>query len=273
MKAIVSVLKGICVIALVIGICTFGITELTLSTVLSKKYILDKFEKTDYYINTYSNVYTNIGFYVEQSGLDKNITENTVSLDDVKEGTAVILANIYNGERKEVDASKFMENLRNNINKSIEGKNLSFTTQEAIEHFIEQMGIQYQDSLLHTEFEGIVSDIVKKAQHYFEIIRNISLGIIVVSAIIIIVSSKKKIWKNVARLGIPFVSSGLLYEFINIYIKIKVDVDNIMILSDAFTNSLRSILSDVFGTIVFLGVLMICIGAGLIYLGNSKCKK
>ena len=268
MKKVIYVLKWACAFVLAAGIIIFSAAAIVSSSILSKDYMLNKLEETNYYINTYTQVIDDFENYIYQSGLDKEVIDDIVSIEDIKKDTKTIISNIYDGVNVKIDVDKVKENLNNNISKSLEGSNISLATQKAIDSFVDKITEQYKDSILHTNFEETIYEFIQKTEKFVGFARTVSITIIGISIIFILSAYYKKIWKNLAILGIPFVSAGLFYELVDIYIKSRVKIANIVILNDAITITIRTILENVFNTIKITGLLFIGVGALLILIGN-----
>lgn len=268
MKKVMNVLKGICVFVLAAGIIIFGLIQIASFTILSKDYILSKLEETNYYINAYTQVRDDFENYIYQSGLDKEVIDGIISIEDIKNDTNIIISNIYNGVDKQIDVTNLKENLKENIDKSLEGRNIPNTTQKSIEKFIDQIAGQYEDSISHTKFESSIYETFQKVQKYVRFASTASIVMIGISSIVVLTINNKKYWRSITNIGIPFVSSGLFYEFVDIYINSRVKIANIMVLNDAITVSIRAIVADVFATIKIIGLTFVVVGIIFILTGN-----
>ena len=268
MKKVISVLRWICAVLLTIGIIVFGTIQIISSTILDKKYILDKLDATNYYINTYLQVNSDFENYIYQSGLDASILKDLVTVEDVENDTKYILSNIYEGKDKEIDTSKLKEKLSSNIEKSIEGKYIDSSTQKKIDKFINIIAEQYEDSILHTDIESNIFDSIFKIKKAMSSIVTVSATIMGLSVIFIIASRYKKFWQNITILGVPLVSTGIVYLALDIYIKSRVDIKDITILSQALSYSLRTIIFSTLDRFGLIGILLIVIGTILIITGN-----
>lgn len=268
MEKTINILRWICVIALTIGIAAFGIIQIISSTILNKSFILSKLDETDYYINTYSQVNADFENYIYQSGLDKSVIEGLVTVEDVTNDTKYIISNIYDGRNEEIDVSKIEEKLRANIENIIESKNLAYSSQRAIDKFIETLTNQYKDSILHTDIENDIFDGLFKIKKSISRITTISVSIIGISAIFILASRYKKFWQNITIMGVPLVSTGVVYLFIDIYIKSNIAIKNITILSEAISYSIRTIIFSTLDSIKIIGIIMFIAGSALIISGN-----
>ena len=63
-------------------------------------------------------------------------------------------------------------------------------------------------------------------------------------------------------------ASGIFLVFINIYIKSKIDVKNLLILNDAISYTLRNLATDLLGKFLSKGILFVIIGLIVIIVSN-----
>ena len=78
-----------------------------------------------------------------------------------------------------------------------------------------------------------------------------------------------KIFKNLAYLGTAFLSDGIAYVFLDVYISKKIDIENLTILNDALTITIREYLQSVLKKIYTYGYTLLIIGLVLIIFGNT----
>ena len=269
MKKVIDVLRWICAIVLALGIIIFGFVSIISSTILSKGYVLEKLSETDYYINTYSQVNIDFENYIYQSGLNSAVVENLVTVENIKEDTAIIIENIYDGQSEPIDLEKVKDRLRTNIEKNIKEKNIWVKSQESIEKYVEVVSEQYQDSILHTDIEDDIFKGIESINKLISKLTTISISMIGVSAIIIIVSRYKKFWQNFTMLGVSLVTAGAFYVFAKIFIVTNIDIDHIIILSEAISYTIKTIIYNVLNKIDIAGIIMLILGIVLIIVGSA----
>ena len=249
-KVIETIIKIILVILLFITIFAFGILNILSNTILNQEYTLNKLEETNYYANIYSQIKSDFRNYIYQSGLDENVIEDIVTPEEVKNETRKIIVGIYNGLHEDVDTTKIHDRLNDNINKSLEGKKIDSQTQEAINTFVNQIVDQYQETITKTEYENQIYKNFSKIQKIVNKGKKITILLAVTLGALIIITYYKKIFKNIAYLGTALFSDGIAYIFLDMYISKKVDIENLTILNDAITITLReylqSILKEIF---------------------------
>ena len=268
-KVIETIIKIILVILLFITIFAFGILNILSNTILDQEYTLNKLEETNYYANIYSQIKSDFRNYIYQSGLDENVIEDIVTPEEVKNETRKIIVGIYNGLHEDVDTTKIHDRLNDNINKSLEGKKIDSQTQEAINTFVNQIVDQYQETITKTEYENQIYKNFSKIQKIVNKGKKITILLAVTLGALIIITYYKKIFKNIAYLGTALFSDGIAYIFLDMYISKKVDIENLTILNDAITITLREYLQSILKEIFLYGGILLIIGLALIILGNT----
>ena len=228
-----------------------------------------------YYIDgakLYANIYTEIKSdfenYIYQSGLDESVLENIITVEEVTQDTNQIIANIYNGDNKQIDVTALKERLNNNIKESLSGQRINSSTQKAIDEFVNKIADQYIETMSHTNFEKTIHDIYTKVKEYVELGKKVIIVAIGIIIIAILAIQYKKIFRNFALIGISFTGSGLFYIFVDMFINAKIKIENIIILNDAISITLRNVLTNILNTINQYGWVFFGIGIALIVIGN-----
>ena len=253
---------------LTLAIICFSIMYVVSSTILNESYILNSLEKSDYYAKIHELVESNFEKYVGPSGLDESVLKNLVSKEDIEEDTKKIVSNIYDGLNETVDTTKIEEKLKNNIDNSLNGKELSATEKISVNRFIQEIINEYKSTISHLEFENKIHETVKKISDFIEKAKKILIVVIGISLVALILLSIKRIYKIAVNIGISIFASGLTLTGINIYINSKVDVKYLSILNDQISGILQDILGTILSGILKYGIFMLLIGFVLILISN-----
>ena len=277
MNKALNVIKAILVVGLLLCIIAFGMIQIASSTILSQSYVLKQLEEANYYANIYTEIKSDFENYIYQSGLDESVLENIISVEEVTQDTNQIIANIYNGDNKQIDVTALKERLNKNIEESLKGQRINMSTQRAIDEFVNKIADQYIETMSHTNFEKNINDIYTKVKEYVELGNKVIIVVIGIMVIAILAIQYKKIFRNFALIGISFTGSGLFYIFVNMFVNSKIKIENIVILNDAISIVLRNVLTNIVNTINQYGWILFGIGIVLIVIGNilnnKKTKK
>lgn len=268
MKVIINIIKYIAIILLTCAIIGLLIINIVSSTILSKQYVLSKLEETNYYEEIKKEIESSFENYIGQSGLDENVIKDIVSMEKVKEDTNIIITNIYEGTQKTVDTTEIETNLKNNIEASLENKKLTITQQKAINEYINKIASQYKQTMSHTSYENDINQMVKKVNRYIEKAKKVVIIGIAVLILLILVLNYKKLMRGISQTGIALLSSGIFYVILKMYINFKIKISNIVILNDAISNVVKTVMTDILSKIAQNGIILVCFGIVMIVVGN-----
>ena len=238
MKVLVNLLKFIFIMILTVAIIGLGLFAIAFSTVLNKDYVVQKLEETDFYSGTYKLVESNFENYIYQSGLDEEVLKEICSQDKVKKDINIMLNNIYSGTNQSIDTTEISEKLNANIDKSgIKNKQ----NESAINEFVKHICQEYTDTLVHSKYETEINKMYNKINTLLNKVYNTLLIVFFIDLILIIIINKKKISKDIQALGIALMSASMFQIVACQIITSNVDVKNIKIFNDVFSNCLVTI--------------------------------
>ena len=246
MKVLVNLLKFIFIMIITVTIIGVWLVTLKFSTFLNKDYVIQKLEETDFYTGTYKLVESNFENYIYQSGLDEEVLKEICSQDKVKKDINIMLNNIYSGTNQSIDTTEISEKLNANIDKSgIKNKQ----NESAINEFVKHICQEYTDTLVHSKYETEINKMYNKINTLLNKVYNTLLIVFVIDLILIIIINKKKISKDIQALGIALMSASIFQIVACQIITSNVDIKNIKIFNDVFSNCLVTIIQDVLNKI------------------------
>ena len=268
MRKVKKVATYIIAFILSIAIILSVLIYLLSSTILNKDYILEKLDETDYYEQIYELVESNFENYIQQSGLDEDIIENLITKEKIKEDTEQILINLYDGLNEEISTEEIAEQLNVNIEESLKDRDLTSDEEEAIETFIQTICDEYENTILHTNYEEQINDLYQNVTNYKKYaVRalSVTIGIFIV---ILIIMNNRAIYRSVKAVAISLLSDGVLLILINIYINSNLKIENIKVFNDAFSEVIVNILEEILNNMLVFGVLSVVFGIIFIIISN-----
>ena len=272
-----KLLKYIFAIILYLSLTIVVLINILNSTILSKEYILNKLEESNYYNNIYTEVENNFENYIYQSGLDPIVLENIVSRDKIKEDTNIIISNIYDGNNKVIDLEVVRNNLSTNIDKSLEDRYLSEENKKAINKFIDIIINEYEDTIMNTSYSSKINTGISSINNKINMINIIMIILVIISILSLILLNIKKKRRKLSIFGIPLLALGLLLITICLYIILNIDINNIVILNDAISIAVHYILNGIVVKFLINGSIFTILGILIIIIGNmlryKKVKK
>ena len=263
-----KLLKYIFAILFYLSLTIVVLINILNSTILSKEYILNKLEESNYYNNIYTEVENNFENYIYQSGLDPIVLENIVSRDKIKEDTNIIISNIYDGSNKNIDLEVVRNNLSTNIDKSLEDRYLSEENKKAINKFIDIIINEYEDTIMNTDYSSKINTGISSINNKINMINIIMIILVIISILSLILLNIKKKRRKLSIFGIPLLALGLLLITIYIYIILNIDINNIVILNDAISIAVHYILNGIVVKFLINGSIFTILGILIIIIGN-----
>ena len=269
MRIIKKIIKIIFSAILTISILLYILINLLSSTILKESYILSKLDQANFYQKVYEEVNSNFEKYIYQSGFDENVLNNVITEEKVKEDFKIIIDNIYNGTNQDINTETIKTNLTNNINSQL-GANISKTQQNSIDSFVDTILNEYTQTILHTQYENKINKAYTQINKYINLANKALLIIMAVLMILLILLNLKRLYRGVSYIGISMLSSGILLCIADIFIKMKVDIKNIVILNDTISKIIINVITELLANILKDGIILLVSGIVLIIIANLR---
>lgn len=269
MRIIKKIIKIIFSAILTISILLYILINLLSSTILKESYILSKLDQANFYQKVYEEVNSNFEKYIYQSGFDENVLNNVITEEKVKEDFKIIIDNIYNGTNQNINTETIKTNLTNNINNQL-GANISKTQQNSIDSFVDTILNEYTQTILHTQYENKINKAYTQINKYINLANKALLIIMAVLIILLILLNLKRLYRGVSYIGISMLSSGILLCIADIFIKMKVDIKNIVILNDTISKIIINVITELLSNILKDGIILLVSGIVLIIIANLR---
>lgn len=253
---IIAVIFAIAILALIV-------INMLSSTILSKEYILSKLQEQNYYDKIYEEAKSNFENYIHQSGLDEEVLQEIITKEKVQKDTEIIINNIYNGMDKKIDTEEIKNNLNEKINKSINGK-ISSSQQKSIDTFVDTICKEYETTISHTNYEKKINSVITKVNKYLSFGKKIFITTAMVSVVLLILLTIKRIYEIIARIGTALIIDGLIFVLAEKYINSKIKIETIMLLNQGISDVLQSILNEILLNILKTGSIML--GLGILFI-------
>lgn len=269
MRIIKKIIKIIFSAILTISILLYILINLLSSTILKESYVLSKLDQANFYQKVYEEVNSNFEKYIYQSGFDENVLNNVITEEKVKEDFKIIIDNIYNGTNQDINTETIKTNLTNNINSQL-GANISKTQQNSIDSFVNTILNEYTQTILHTQYENKINKAYTQINKYINLANKALLIIMAVLIILLILLNLKRLYRGVSYIGISMLSSGILLCVADIFIKMKVDIKNIVILNDTISKIIINVITELLANILKDGIILLVSGIVLIIIANLR---
>ena len=231
--------------------CIFILLSILNGTACNKKYIIKKMDRSHYVTKLTVDIREEVQNYTIQSGFSKNLFDDVFTEEDVRRDLLYVINNYYDKKRIDIDYTNLKEKINNKIDNYLRD-NKSKANAKDINKFVDMISNVYKTKLTiggNLKYLGKLNTISK--------ISDILIPILFISMIICILIKALK--DDLEFFISPIIAASLIYIFITIYIKNKIDIKNILVFGSNFSIVLRSIIFSIlkyFKVIGFLGLLI-----------------
>lgn len=208
-------------------------------TIFNKSYLLKSLNASDYYDKVYDEIGKDMKNSLRSSGLDESVINNLYRKSDVKNDIINLVGSIYSGSKYYASTDEIESKLNSNIDKYLVSNNIVLEDKKALDSYVSSITEIYSRE---TSLYGYLQNYTSKFMKISTIIDfTIAFGIILIIIIIFVNKYKFKIH----FLGVTLFSSSMMLLYLRHFIWNKVDYENILIISNAFSDVLRKMLLDV----------------------------
>lgn len=255
MKKFISMLFTFILILLVLLTTALLITK---NTVLSETYLLKQLEEQDYYGKVEENLRENFKSNMLQSGLEESFIEELIDKEKIRNDINGVINSIYNNTDYEIETNSIVEKIDAEIDRTLDirGKILTEEDEESIDRFIKAMSNVYVNEIVLIEgSQDILKDIVSVINEYINIVI-----IILIVAIVVFIVLLALINRNIKFLGKVLLANALLIFFGYIFINMSINVNNILMFTENFSNTLGSVLSKYMNVYLYTAIVYLVLG-------------
>ena len=236
------------------------------TTIFSKNYIKHVLDSKNYYEKVSNDILENMQNYNMSSGLPDEIFNDIYTKDTIKKDFNSFIDNIYNGKIIEINTDNIKNNLSNNIDKYLNEYDVKITNKSYIESFINEIGNIYEKEVTFYGSLNSFVNIFVKVNNLINLGYKLCLiGFIIVLIILLLLKTK--------YLGSIISASGLIILFIRLVFYEKIDVNNILVVSNLFSNIIKEVLNDIGTKMLLIGIILFIIGILLSLLKSFEKKE
>lgn len=223
-------------------------------TIFNKDYILNELDNNNFYEKVYESTYDEMSNYLIPSGIPEDVLIDTFTKDSIKIVMTETIDNIFSNKKIIIDLSSFENQLRTNIENYFSKNNLVITDEKAIDEFVAQMSNIYQEELTF-------SNVIPKVQNlYYKLMNYLNKGIkfiLIITIILFLINTF--IFKNGA-LATAFITSGLLFLIVYLFIINNIDIKNLIIYSKSISNVIQNVAFSILNSYKLYGIILIILG-------------
>jgi len=232
-------------------------------SVFNKDYLLNTLNENNYYESINNEIKEEMEDFITSSGFSKEILDNIYTKEDVTNDINLYIDSLYLGNKLILNKENINKKLKENIDNYLKENNVDVVNNNDIDSFISEVVDIYKDEImLYNTLDSFINS--------FNKISNIlNYGIIillVITIILFIVNIKFRSYYLSS-----FMSVGLILLFLRMVIYEKIDVINILIVSEEFSLILKNIITLIGTLLLKFGIIFIIIG--LVLMLVIKCQQ
>lgn len=247
------------------------------SKMIERDYILAKFEETDIYSQILEEAKSELKNYIYQSGMDESIIDSVCTKKKVKSDIISIVDSLYDNSEIEINTDEIEVKLNEEIDKIIDSQNrkISVEEQENIESFKKSILEGYKDTVgFYQTKDDTIQKYLPKVTENIDKFKTLAINITMVLMLALLVINIKVIFDGLNYIFISYFSSGILLILTNHLINTKISINELLILTDALSSAIATIVSEFMNSLVNIAKWEVLIGlVGILLIAITKMNK
>ncbi len=254
-------------------IASFSVMVLS-HTVLQKDYMLSQLEEIDYYEKVKTDLKNGFENYQYQSGLPENVFENLYSENALKSDINSFIDYLYDGGEIQNSSAEVKTRIEQNINQYLSENNITLKEEQ-------KKNIENYENIIVQVYEKEVSSMVnyigqvpKVLEQLNKAVKMIEIGLLVTLVFLVLFDFLlhiKEMSEFVNCIGIAMIASGVLLFLLQMTIYKNIDINNILLLNQSFSDFTKYIIFDVLDKFKVYGMIFAVVGfVGIVW---SNCWK
>lgn len=242
---------------------------------LDENSVKERMEKLNIYDTVYQDLNTSFRSYTEQSGLEEEVLNDVITKEQVKNDVNGILDSIYQDKEYKIDATQLEQNLTTRIQESLKNSNRTPNAREkeAIKTFVTTIGDVYENEVFPAKVISSASSYVVKVSELATMAEPIMYAIIAVLVLAIFAINFKEKSRFLSYMGISLMSSGVVLTVVDMFVKWKLNLQDISFLNSSISLLVQDLLQDVMTNVFTFGIIFIILGVIFSFIGNVIYKK
>ena len=261
-KIVLSYILGFVTLFLIVLLLLVLIIKFT---ICNKNYLYHLVKTNNYYQTIYDEINEEMENYLMSTGFTNEILNNLYTLDEVKNDINLFIENTYDGKVTKLQKNSIKEKLDKNIEEFLKKSNLSILNKNDLTLFENEMvEIYYNEVTLYK----MANDFIPKYHKLNKIVNLVLLILGVITIILLVIMKKVKMYS----FGVIFLGTGMIFLFIQMAIYDRFDMENILIITENFSQLLRIILKYISKLMSFTGIILCLFGMFKIFTFSLRRK-
>ena len=236
-------------------------------TIGNKDYLTNVLEKDNYYEKVSDEIKEEMNLYLLSSGFTDEIVRDIYTDLQVERDIKLFINNAYLGKLTIIDNSEILSKININIDDFFKKNNLLTVNKIELKDYIDGLIQVYNDEITLYGFTDSIISVLPKIN------KLIDIGIIVIGISLIVTCIVFVIIKY-QYLSATIISSGFIILFVRLFVFEKIDINELLIITEKFSYELRNILLSLQNMSLIIGLVLVIIGFVFAIVNSCvKCKK
>lgn len=234
-------------------------------TISNKHYLYHLVKSNNYYQTIYDEINDEMQSYLMSTGFTNEILDNLYTKDEVIDDLNLFIENTYSGKETILEKNNIKEKLDDSINTFLKKSNLSILNKNDLSLFEDEMVNIYKNEITLYKMANKFITKYQKLNKYI----NISLIVtIIITSILFIYLRKIKLYSS----GVIALGVGMIIFFIRMAIYDRIDMDNILVITENFSQLVRIVLNYISKLLLGFGILLCTLGIFSIFTFSLRRK-
>ncbi len=231
----------------------------------NKHYLYHLVKDNNYYQTIYDEINDEMQSYLMSTGFTNEILNNLYTKDEVIDDINIFIENTYLGKETKLVKDNIKEKLDSNIKSFLQKSNLGVLNQNDLLLFEDEMVNIYKNEITLYKMANTFIPKYYKLNKYI----NISLVVSIIGLIMLYIFLRKI---KIYSWGVIILGIGMIILFIRMAVYDRIDVDNVLVITENFSQLLRIVLHYISRLLLGEGIILCIFGIYSIFTFSIRRK-
>lgn len=274
MKIVKAIINSMLAFLLCVSFVAGFMVILLSNMVLNEKYVLEQLAKNQFYEKVEIDLKNGFEEYQYQSGFPETVFENLYSHEMIEKDVNDVITYWYQGAEMMNHSVDVELQIKANIDQYLKENNMDITEkqQKNIQDF-EKIIVQVYETKVGivSNYSRQIANAIQKGKEVVVFAKKILIGTFIAILILTLLINMKGFSVFVSTMGTSLLASGILLELIRFVIEKNIDINHILIFTQALSDLVKEMMYDILEKVSWIGIL--CIGIGIFTIIISNCKR
>ena len=273
MKIVKGIINSILAFLLCVSFVAVFIVVLLSNTVLNEKYIVEQLAKNQFYEKVEIDLKNGFEEYQYQSGFPETVFENLCSREMIEKDVNRVIESWYQGTEMVNHSADVELQIQANIEQYLKENNMDVTEkqQKNIQDFEKMMVQVYENKVgIVSNYNKQITKAIEKGKEVIAVAKKVLIGTFVAILILTLLINVKDFLAFVSTIGTSLLASGILLELIQFVIEKNIDINHILVFTQALSDFIKEMIYDVLNKFSWSGILLIIVGIMSIVVSNCR---